>query len=74
MPDVELHEKVDLILLVLRGNGNPQNGLVTKHEVLTHKVEDHIANHGEIKRDGRWLAATLISIGCLVVAIVAIFK
>ena len=42
MSDTEIraiHEKLDMILVILQGNGNPASGLVTKHELLTQSYE-----------------------------------
>ena len=71
MRDEEAHVKLDRILLILQGNGNPQNGLVTKHELLDQWVTMCESQGTTQKKDIKWFVMALIAIG---MGVIAIFK
>jgi len=68
MPEPEIHQKLDRILLILQGNGNPKEGLVTKHELLTASVAACQKRQVSARKDVRWWALALISASTVLVA------
>ena len=68
MPDQETHEKLDKILLILQGNGRPQNGLVTKHELLSDSVAKCQARHNESRKDFKWILTVIVAVAAVLVA------
>ena len=68
MPDAETHAKLDKILLILQGNGNPQSGLITKHELLSASVRRCQERHSENRKDMKWIVMAIVAICAVLVA------
>ncbi len=64
----EIHDDVTRILVILQGNGNPANGLVTKHELLAASVANCQKSHAGQRKDLRFWAMFAVALGSVVVA------